>query len=120
MTKYFTILLLLCFAAEHAQCSAEADSLINKTRLSDSVNSDYREYLPVISPDANTLYFCRTGHHDNLGVHVNEEDKDIWFSELKPDGTWSEAKNIGAPLNNLRDNAVCSVTPGGNTLLLFG
>ncbi len=94
--------------------------MIKKSRLSDSINSDYREYLPVISPDANTLYFCRTGHPDNYGSYVNEDDQDIWFSELKPDGTWSEAKNIGTPLNNIRDNAVCSVTPGGNTLLLFG
>lgn len=91
-----------------------------KIRLSDSINSTYREYLPVISPDAKTLYFCRTGHPENLGYSESEDDQDIWFSELNTDGTWSKAKNIGVPLNNNHDNAVCSVTPDGNTLLLFG
>ncbi len=91
-----------------------------KENLGININSVYDELMPVISPDGKTLYFCREGDSSNVGYGKWKDDQDIWVSTLNPDGTWSKAENIGIPLNNTYPNAVLSVTPDGNTLLLLG
>ncbi len=85
--------------------------------LGKNVNSPYRELHPIISPDGKTLYFVRDSDPSNLGDSL---DQDIWFSTLLPDGSWSEAKNIGKPLNNSRNNSVIYVSPGNNVLYVTG
>jgi outer membrane protein OmpA-like peptidoglycan-associated protein len=101
-------LLLLCCST----LTAQIDSSVVPINLGPQINSPYDEVLPVISPDGKTLYFDRTNHPANAGKD------DIWYSTLRSDGKWNEAKNIGSPLNNSDNNFVCSVTPDGNTLLL--
>ncbi|MCX7737333.1 MAG: OmpA family protein [Candidatus Kapabacteria bacterium] len=80
--------------------------------LGSGVNSSCDELLPIISADGKTLYFCRDNCKENFG------GQDIWVSRLKPNGIWSNATNVGSPLNNEHNNFVISVTPDGNTLLL--
>jgi len=91
---------------------------INPENIGRSVNSIYEERAPVISPDGQTLYFIRQGHPQNIGENKNNQD--IWISNRLPNGQWSTAKNIGRPMNNEGSNGVMSVTPDGNTILLFG
>ncbi len=87
-------------------------------RLSDEVNSPYKELRPLISPDGNTLFFSRRNHPDNVGGEDDPED--IWFSEKDQEtGEWLEAKNIGGVLNNKGPNFISSVTPDGNTIVLI-
>ncbi len=87
-----------------------------KERLSENVNSEYREMKPLLSPDGKTLYFSRRNHPGNVGG-VND-DEDIWFSELDENGEWKLAQNIGETLNNAGPNFVSSVTPDGKSVLL--
>ncbi len=84
-------------------------------RLPATINTIYDEVAPMISPDGKTLYFDRKKHPDNAGG-FNDED-DIWVSNFK-DGKWTDAQNIGYPLNNKFSNFVQSITPDGNSLLL--
>lgn len=89
-------------------------------RLDNSVNSDYSEFNPILSPDGKTLYFSRRGHPGNVGGEADKED--IWYSELGADGQWTLAKNIGAGLNNAGPNfvnAVSTATPDGRSVLLL-
>ncbi len=86
-----------------------------RENLGSAINSQYDEIAPVISPDGKTLYFCRDSHPKNMG---KKHLQDIWVSYLQSDGTWSEAKNIGKPLNTDDENFVNSVSPDGNVLLL--
>jgi len=86
-----------------------------RENLGPAVNSQYDEIAPVISPDGRTLYFCRDGHPKNTG---KKNKQDIWYSTLNSDGSWSEARNVGKPLNDDEENFVCSVSPDGNVLLL--
>lgn len=88
---------------------------IKPEQLPVTVNSDYDEVSPVISPDGKTLYFDRKKHPDNLGPDKND---DIWFSSVNETGTFSSAVNMGEPLNNERSNFICSVSPDGNTVML--
>ncbi len=85
--------------------------------LGPGINSPYNEFGPIVSADGRTLYFSRRFHPKNVGGKRDMED--IWFSTWdKQANTWSEAQNIGEPMNNDMYNFVSSVTPDGNTLLL--
>jgi len=98
-----------------AQGQITSDSTYLPKNLGPMVNSQYDDILPVISPDGRTLYFCRNQDPKNVGGAGRQ---DIWFSDLQPDGTWSQAQNIGAPLNNRDNNYLCSITPDGNTIII--
>jgi OOP family OmpA-OmpF porin len=87
-----------------------------RENLGPNVNSETDELLPVITPDGQSLYITRQGHPSNLG---NVEMQDIYVSRRNPDGSWGPATNMGPPLNNTDNNAVTSITPDGQTLLLL-
>lgn len=89
---------------------------ITKERLDENVNSKYKEFKPLLSPDGQTLYFSRKNHPENIGGV--EDSEDIWYSEKDADGNWQLAKNIGSELNNAGPNYVSSVTPDGKSVLL--
>lgn len=85
--------------------------------LGPEVNSIYDELAPKITPDGKAVYFTRKYHPDNVGGFKDEDD--VWYSELKNQfGKWTQAVNLGAPINNQYNNFVQSITPDGNTLLL--
>lgn len=84
--------------------------------LGNGVNSKYDEMTPVISPDGKGLYFSRKFHPQNSGGPSDLQD--VYFSELRG-GQFQGAENIGSPINNSGPNAVFSVTPDHNTLLLM-
>lgn len=90
---------------------------IYKERLSENVNSKYKEYKPLLSPDGQTLYFSRKNHPENIGGVKDEED--IWFSELDANGEWQLAKNMGPGLNNEDPNFISSVTPDGKSVIII-
>ena len=98
--------------------AADVNPDIRIKRLGPTVNSQYEELKPLLSPDGNTLFFSRRNHPNNVGGEKDQED--IWFSEKNvTSGEWTEAKNIGAPLNNQGPNFISSITPDGNTMLLL-
>lgn len=84
--------------------------------LGSTVNSSYQETKPVISPDGNTLFFARQNYPENYAG--SNDPQDIYVSE-KRNGAWSQARNIGEPLNDKYPNGVSSVTPDGNTMLIL-
>lgn len=75
------------------------DKLGIRENLGDKINTQYVEILPIISPDGKTLYFDRKYDKNNVGGEM--DDDDIYYSELLPNGKWSECKNIGSPLNSV-------------------
>jgi len=87
-------------------------------RLNENVNSEYKEFKPLLSPDGKVLYFSRKNHPENIGGVADSED--IWYSEKNEEtGEWEKAKNIGPTLNNAGPNFVSSVTPDGKTAVLL-
>ena len=84
--------------------------------LGKNINSIYEELTPVISPNGKGIYFSRRYSPGNSGG--SSDHQDIYYSELF-ENEWTKAFNIGSPLNNHGPNAVCSVTPDGNKLLLI-
>ncbi len=93
-----------------------SDENTSVTRLGIKINSDYREFRPLVTPDGNTMFFSRQYHPGNIGG--TDDPEDIWYSEWNPiTRKWGKAKNIGFPLNNKGPNFVCSITPNGDLLL---
>ncbi|MGN6646514.1 MAG: OmpA family protein, partial [Cytophaga sp.] len=86
-------------------------------KLSDSVNSNYMEIGPLVSPDGQTLYFSRSGDPADIGGKKDIED--IWYSRWDASTkSWGKARNMGCPLNNEEPNFINSISPDGNTVLL--
>ncbi len=83
-----------------------------------SINSEYRDINPIVSPDGETLFFVRVNHPENkYGVEGSE---DIWFSAHNDDHIWTKAIPMPASLNRIKYNSVLSVTPDGNVLMVKG
>jgi len=78
-------------------------------KLGSSINTRFRETHASLSADGKQLYFTsdRRGGFGGL---------DIYFSELKADGTWGEAKNLGSTVNTIYDEEGPYIHPDGITL----
>jgi OmpA-OmpF porin, OOP family len=87
-------------------------------KLSSNINSPYKEFGPLLSPDGKTLFFSRRNHPDNTGGLKDKED--IWYSEIdSATGEWGLAKNLGLPINTIGPNFINSITPDGNSIVLL-
>jgi outer membrane protein OmpA-like peptidoglycan-associated protein len=73
------------------------------------VNSKAWDSQPSLSADGRTLYFA-----SNRGGGVGGFD--IYTTTLGADGTWSAARNVGAPINTTRDDLAPFIHASGTTL----
>lgn len=73
-----------------------------------TVNSKAWESQPALSADGRTLYFS-SNRADGFG------ENDIWVSEKQSDGTWSQAKNLGAPINTPKTDQFPFIHQDGQT-----
>jgi outer membrane protein OmpA-like peptidoglycan-associated protein/tetratricopeptide (TPR) repeat protein len=60
------------------------------------INTSFWESQPSISADGRTIYFASNRPNGAGGI-------DIWFVQLE-NGKWSEARNLGAPINTRWDD----------------
>lgn len=72
------------------------------------INSDLNEDAPFITEDGKRLYFVSQGHNSMGGY-------DIFYSDLKDDGTWSEPVNMGYPINTADDELFYCPVRNGNS-----
>jgi len=108
----FLSLFVLSGAALHAQNEYKA------MNLGPAINTPYCELRPLISPDGKTLYFIRESDPENTMINEYYDCQDIWYATLQEDGSWSKARHLGYPFNQKRYNAVFSITPDGNSMLV--
>ena len=73
------------------------------------VNTRYYESQPSLSADGRRLYFIS----DRPG---GKGRRDIWRSDLNPDGTWRDPVNIGSPVNTSFNEASPFIHANGQTL----
>lgn len=66
------------------------------TNLGSAINTPYDEEGVFISPDNKYLYFASQGHNSMGGF-------DIFRSERRETGGWSDPKNLGYPINTPDD-----------------
>ena len=69
----------------------------NPKNLGANINSEFDEDTPMLHPDGKTLYFSSEGHN-SMGR------MDVFYSEMKPDSTWTTPVNLGYPVNTPDDD----------------
>lgn len=60
------------------------------------INSKYNDDTPFITEDGKRMYFSSFGHETMGGF-------DIFYSDMKSDGTWGKPVNMGYPINTTDD-----------------
>ena len=90
-------------------CELQGSEWSSPKKLSNNINSPYKESSASISFDSRTLYFVssRPGGYGGL---------DIYYSERTVNGEWGLAKNIGEMINTPYDEEGVFAHPDGKTL----
>ncbi|WP_409015051.1 OmpA family protein [Dyadobacter sp. CY345] len=89
---------------------------VKKENLGKTVNSKGQEINPIISADGKTLYYTRGDYEGNTG---SSSKQDAWVSTLDKNNNWTEAVNLGPPVNNNGDNAIIGLSADGKTIYLI-
>ncbi len=119
LMKVFTILsiFLFCLSPLKGQgTQSKADQEL-AALLARSVNTDLAEVRPLISPDGRTLYFCRRFSPNN--VRGTKDFQDVWVSHMNEKGEWSDPANLGVTVNDKHANAICAISPDGQTAIFY-
>src|SRR6185312_1553810 len=88
--------------------------------IGDSINSPYPDYSPILSADEQTIMF--TSRRPTFGGTTDIQGnfyEDIWAATAKPDGGWTSAVDIGSPVNSMGNDATVSLSPDGQTMLIY-
>jgi outer membrane protein OmpA-like peptidoglycan-associated protein len=101
------------FLALFDMLSSKYDVSIKVSKFGPAVNSsEGSEYVPVMTGDDNTLYFCARDRNDNLGM------EDIYVSEKSKSG-WGQSTVLYSLSEAYSNDAPVSVSTDGNTMVLF-
>lgn len=88
--------------------------------LGENINSEYSEYVPVITSDGLKMYFT-SRRKGTTGGQVADDGyyyEDIYES-VKVGGAWSKAKSVGTPLNSKFHDAVLGLTSDGQKMFVY-
>ncbi len=85
------------------------------SKLSETINSNAEESMPMFSKDSSTLFFVRTFDAKNSGGAI---DQDIWYSSKNEKGFYGKSEKLTA-LNNKLNNAVCGMNADGTSIYLI-
>lgn len=85
------------------------------------INSSYSDYSPVITADQSIMMFT-SRRPGGVSPLLSEEDnlpyEDIWMS-TKNGKKWTNARNIGTPVNLPLHNAAICLSPDGQKLITY-
>ncbi|MBN4061738.1 OmpA family protein [Bacteroidales bacterium AH-315-I05] len=89
--------------------------------MGEKINSEQDDYCPLISADESIMLFTsrRAGTTGgNLLPGTDFYFEDIYYSEKNGEG-WTEAKNIGQPVNTNTNDATVGLSPDGQRMFVF-
>jgi len=98
-------------SARFATVCIENPVPFNPINLGDMVNSANMEYLPAISTDSKTLIITVCVKLGEGFEQICQED--FFVSQKLADGSWSEATNIGAPINTPENEGAQCISADG-------
>ncbi|MDH4271827.1 MAG: hypothetical protein OEW18_07605 [Candidatus Aminicenantes bacterium] len=85
-------------------------SFVGTEKLRDPINTPGLEIYPFVAPDESYLIFTSRDRPDGQG------GMDLYISFRKPDGTWTEPRNMGPEINTSAVEAFASTSPDGRYL----
>lgn len=80
--------------------------------LGPNINSEFKDYLPVLSVDQQTIVFTRTIPDARNSIGRQED----FYASFKEGGVWQPAFNLGAPLNTEINEGGHTLTPDGQAM----
>lgn len=89
--------------------------------VGDGVNSAFSDYCPLITADESTMIFTSRRVSTTGGgkdEFLNDYFEDIYVS-TKVNNKWTDAKNIGPPINTKRHDAAMGLSPDGQILYVY-
>ncbi len=84
--------------------------------MGDSINSEYHDYWPTLSADEKTMVITVLLPKDKNDPRFFGNRQEDFFISHKIDGKWTEAENIGPPLNTPDNEGAQSVMIDGKGL----
>lgn len=88
--------------------------------LGKEINSEYPDYYPFVPADESFIVFT-SRRKDNIGGQVEVDgyySSDIYISTPMND-VWTKPKNMGGLVNTRYDEQAVSLTPDGQTMLMY-
>ncbi|WP_277028976.1 OmpA family protein [Thermaurantimonas aggregans] len=89
------------------------DEPVKSVNMGDSINTSVAELMPLIARDGKRMYFAARKRTGGSGGY------DIWYSDRREDGTWSNPRLIEA-LSTQKDEVLWSLSPDAQVALLGG
>ena len=85
-----------------------------------AINSSANDYCPLVTADGKTMYFTsrRKGAMGGIKDESGQYLEDI-YSTQQTDGIWSNAENVGCPLNSFMQDATVGLSPDGNEMIIY-
>lgn len=93
-------------------------SIVN---IGTEINSEWRDYAPVLNEDETLLIFTSRRKEGNLNENVDNDNipfEDMFYSE-KIDGKWSKAQNIGNVVNTPSHDSNLALSADGHQLYIY-
>ncbi|MBD3183544.1 tetratricopeptide repeat protein, partial [Candidatus Poribacteria bacterium] len=88
--------------------------------LGPNINTPYDEYWPSLSADEEMLVFTTLLPIDRINPHLrSRKQEDLYFSRFQ-NGQWTQARNVGAPLNTPDNEGAQSISGDGNFMVFTG
>ncbi|MBC7696607.1 MAG: OmpA family protein [Burkholderiales bacterium] len=105
----------------NAQEFTKDTAKVRIVNLGDSINSTFPDYSPVVSADESTLIFTSRRPESTGGEKTDDNQylEDIYISNKRKDGNWSEAKPIGSTINTIGNEASVGLSPDGTKLFVY-
>ena len=95
----------------------DGDRWAKPRNLGRTVNSEYWDSQPTISPDKSRLYFTSNRPSPTNPDGEGDDDIDIWYSDWDEDlGEWKQAKNLGPEINTKKQEVSPFIASDGYTL----
>ena len=110
------------------QCLTAKENMANPVNVKiknvgTNVNTPYVDACPSITADGKTLIFT-SRRPENTGGKIDQYSEDYYddiylttYDEKTKE--WSQAKNLGAPINTEAHDANMSISPDGNTIFIY-
>lgn len=88
--------------------------------LGETVNSEYREYGPMVTADGKQMYFTSRRKGTTGGATAGDGMffEDIYETSQTANG-WTKARSVGTPLNTKLHDAVVGLSPDGQQLFIY-
>jgi len=104
--------------AEQAMKNPRNVSIIN---IGDSINTQYDEYVPLITADDQTLFFTsrRPGSTGGLLDPNDQPFEDIYVSHKDNYGNWLPPQQLPKGINSATNDACAGLSADGQTLFIF-